>query len=186
MSCMVDDPLLHNGLTACVTVGETRVGMAADYMPLFHRSASRGLPPIIDPLQPLVEHVVRVDGGHSCIAVPVERDQWNGLRQLLDMLGCPLFHRREPRGEIVRSPVGESRMHAYGGIEVGIGCSHDGSHGTSRRHPRDVDPVSIDVIRAHDLPRDPGDERWFALATMLVSWLEPVPTPRVIGRLRLL
>src|SRR5205807_8768163 len=106
MSCMVDDPLLHDSLTACVTVSETRVGMAADYMPLFHRSASRGLPPIIDPLQPLVEHVVRVDGGYSCFTVPVELGQWNGLRQLQDLPRCALFHPRTPRGNIVRCPHG--------------------------------------------------------------------------------
>ena len=86
----------------------------------------------------------------------------------------------------MRGPVGKSRMHADGGIEVGIGRGHDGSHGASCRHPCHVDPLSIDVIRADDLPRDPGDEGRFALATMLVGRLEPVPTLRAIGRLRLL
>src|SRR6266700_6393306 len=187
MAGLVNQPLLYNDMTASIVVQRARVGSSTGHLSPFHFRAvcSSALLMARWP-QPLVEQVISIDRGDSRIAVAMEHDQRESRSQSSRRLISPSSHRRKAGAYIMRATVSKAGMYTNRSVQVGIRHRHDHGHGSSSRHPGHVDPVAIDVVRVHDLPRDPGDERWLAHPALLIGGLKPVPALCVIGRRDLL
>ena len=76
-------------------------------------------------------------------------------------------------------------MHADSGIQLRVGVAQDRRHRAAGGQPRGVDPVRIDRMLLHHLPRHAGQQRRLAASALLVAVLEPVPAALRIGQLRL-
>src|SRR6266700_1612059 len=187
MARLVNKPLLYNGMTASIVVHRARVGSSTGHLSPFHfRALCRSAPLMARWPQPLVEQVISVDRGDSRIALAMEHDQRDSRSRLSRRPASASSHRRKAGAYIMRGTVSKAGMHTNGSIKVGICRGHGHGHGSSSRHPGHIDPVAIDVVRVHDLPRDPGDERWLAHTALLIGGLKPVPALCVVGRRDLL
>src|SRR3989441_12440056 len=118
MTCLMNGPLLDEGLTADVVVDAASVGMPTCHLPLFRFHARHAPQPRTGSLEPLVKQAVRIDRGDRRIAIPMERDEWDDLLQGSCVVDGPLLHSCEGRGQIMCGTVGQARMHADGGIQV--------------------------------------------------------------------
>src|SRR6266566_8334787 len=182
MTRLMDRPLLHEGPVADVVVDAASVGMPTRHLPPFRFHARHASQPSTGSLEPLVKQAVRIDRGDRRIAIAMERDEWDDLPQVLCVGDGSLLHDYEGRGQIMYSTVGQARMHTDGGIQVRVHRRYNHGHGPASRHPGHVDPAALDLVLAHDLPRDPSNEGGLTPTTLLIALLEPIPTPRAIGR----
>jgi hypothetical protein len=76
----------------------------------------------------------------------------------------------------VGGAVGEAGMDTDGGIEIRVAHPHNGGHRSAGRQPSHVHPSSVEVVGAHDMARNTGNDGGFAMAPVLVGRLEPIPT----------
>jgi hypothetical protein len=74
--------------------------------------------------QDMVYEARGVGGGRGRILVTVEDDQRQRLRQQPGRASRALFHRRERRGQVTGSGVGQPGVHADGGVEIGVDRGH--------------------------------------------------------------
>src|SRR5258708_8263569 len=178
MTCLMNCPLLDEGLTADVVVDAASVGMPTYHLPLFRFHARHASQPSTGSLEPLVKQAVRIDRGDCRIAIAMERDEWDDLPQALCVGDGSLLHGCEGSGQIMCGTVGQARMHADGGLQVRVQRRHNHCHGPASRHPGHLHPAALNLVLAHDLPRDPSNEGGLTPITLLIALLEPIPTLR--------
>lgn len=196
----MNQPLFHDGLTVRLAIDGTGVGVPIGCLCPAHGDAQVRPRHIIWPStcpdrRPLREHLVPVAGVNCGIPIPVKHDRrdhpgtcprrWEAAVPRLRGARPSVLHRGECGGEIVGGTIGETRMDADGGIEIGVAHPHDRGHRSAGRQSDHVHPLRIHVVGAHDLARDAGKDGRFAMIPVLVGRLEPVPTFGLVGGDRL-
>ena len=123
MACTVDQPLLHDGMIVHVVIDGAGVGMPIARLCPVHSEAQ------VRPCHTLRKHPIPIAGVNCRIPIPVEHNRWDdpgtcprrGEAAVPRLCGgqSSVLHRGECGGEVMGDAVGETRMDADGGIEIG-------------------------------------------------------------------
>ncbi len=160
MACPVNQPLFHDDLAVRLVIDGTGVGMPIGCLCPAHGDAQ------VRPCHTLRAHLISIAGVNCRIPIPVEDNRRDdpGTYPHCGEAAVPrlrggrpsVLHRGECGGEIVGGTIGETRMDANGGIEIGVAHPHDRGHRSAGRQPDHVHPLRIYVVGAYDLACDAG------------------------------
>src|SRR4051794_40838920 len=142
MAATMDKPLLKERLATGVGVQGTAIGMPAGYLttlrPGLQASGCRRLR--------LRDDLVAIARVHRAVLVRVEHDgRDDPTAPVIRPAWCrgALAHGGEGGGNVAGSPTGKTGMDPDGGIEIGIGCPHDGRRRSASGQPGDVDACRV-------------------------------------------